>query len=261
MWQVILLIILIIILIVIPKPRPFVVLYSTGWREWETTIENQMKLIERFGEPIFGIHYWSKMPIWRSVETNGTAPDEPPMPVRNWEYKHTITDQTPEFLDKIKKHSKTNYTHSLGYMIESTKIALENAEEVYTRKFGHEMPDDTVILRLRPDVLVNVDKFPNEIPKGDNFYISNWHRTARPEWNAELPEAGDIICLTTKKVLKSIVNTPIEDIERICNPDNKLVFTEHYLYSLLKYNNVEVINHPDMHISLQRSKDEIEVMS
>ena len=118
---------------------------------------------------------------------------------------------------------------------------------------------DTPILRLRPDVLVNVDSFPTEIPEGDNFYISNWHTVARP--NPEIPEAGDIMCLTTKKTLKTIVDTPIEDIESVCNPEQKLTITEQYLYSLLKSNNVEVINHPDIHIGIQRFVNQIEVMS
>ena len=242
-----------------PKPNPIVVVYSTGWREWDSTIANQMQLIKRFGDPIFGIHYWSKMPIRGSVNTYGDAPSEPPNAIRDWDYKHTITEQTPEFLDKIKTNSKTKYTHSLAYMIESTKLALENAEDVYYRKFGREMPDDTPILRLRPDVLVNVDSFPTEIPEGDNFYISNWHTVARP--NPEIPEAGDIMCLTTKKTLKTIVDTPIEDIESVCNPEQKLTITEQYLYSLLKSNNVEVINHPDIHIGIQRFVNQIEVMS
>lgn len=262
MWRVVIaIIILLILLILIPKENALVVLWSTGWREWESTVDNHIELINRLGgDPVLGIHYWSKMPIRGGTETTGDAPSYPPEQLNRWNYVHSTTEQSPELLSKIKTNLKEG-GYGLGYIIESTKIALENAEIAYFRKFGRPMPDDTLILRLRPDIIIDVDKFPTEIPEGDNFYISNWNRVYRREWNPDMPEVGDIMCLTTKKVMRKIVNTRIEDIERICNPDQKLGFGEAYMYALLKVRNVDIINHPDIHTKMQRSKDEIEILS
>ena len=264
MWRVVIaIIILLIFLILIPKENALVVLWSTGWREWDSTVDNHIELINRLGgDPVLGIHYWSKIPIKQDVDarTSGDAPRDPPAQLKIWDYNHSVTDQSPELLNKIKSNVKEG-GRGLSYIIESTRIALENAEAEYLRKFGRPMPDDAIILRLRPDVLVDVDKFPTKIPKGDNFYISNWNRRYRPNWNPDMPEVGDIMCLTTKKVMRKIVDTPIEDIERICNPDNKLSFGEAYMYALLKAHDVEIINDPDIHTKMQRGKDDIELLS
>lgn len=236
-----------------------VVLFSTSWRRWEDTWPSQVSLIEKFAKEqdvIMGIHYWSEMINTFHINSYGKSPSKPPEPLCKWPYKHTVTFQEHSFIEKIARNIRYRHAWGLAYIIESTRMALENAEALWRERYGTEMPDDQPILRMRPDTIItDIENFP-EFPSGDDFYVSNWDHGNRPHWNPNAPEVGDIICLTTKKALKKLVYTPIEDIERMC-AHRKVTFTEQYLWAIFETNKTVVKNDERMCISIMRPSGEL----
>lgn len=240
-----------------------VVLYSTTWRRWDDVVESQCDLIQKLAgdqDVILGIHYWSEMIHTFHINSYGKAPAEPPEQLRRWPYKHTVTEQERPFIERIARNIRVRHAWGLAYIIESTRRALENAEALWRERYGTEMPEDQPILRMRPDTIItDVDSFPT-FPKGDDFYLSNWDRGNRPQWNPAAPEIGDIICLTTKKALKKLVETRIEDIELRCG-HRQVNFTEQYLWALLETNSTEAKNDENIHVAILRPTGERLVLS
>lgn len=236
-----------------------VVLYSTTWRRWDETCPSQVEVIDKLAngqDVIMGIHYWSEMIQTFHINSYGKAPSEPPAPLLKWPYKHTVTSQDRSFIERIARSIRHRHAWGTAYILESTRMALENAEALWRERYGTEMPDDQPILRMRPDtILTDVDAFP-EMPQGDDFYVSNWDRGNRPVWNPAAPEVGDIICLTTKKALKKLVNIKLEDIETRCS-HRQVLFTEQYLWALLESNGTAINNDKNVHVSILRPTGDI----
>lgn len=236
-----------------------VVLFSTSWRRWEDTWPSQVALIEKLSQGrdvIMGIHYWSEMIHTFHINSYGRAPEDIPEPLRKWPYKHSITTQERPFIERIARNIRYRHAWGLAYIIESTRLALANAEALWKETYGTEMPDDQPILRMRPDtVITDVNGFP-DFPKGDDFYVSNWDHGNRPIWNPQVPEVGDIICMTTKKALKKLVSVPVEDIEGMC-AHRQVTFTEQYLWALFEKIGTDVKNDENIHITIVRPSGEL----
>lgn len=220
------------------KPK-LVVLYSTQYRTWEDTCQNHIELMRHLAGSedncIIGIHYW-----------NNDTPDLPPEPIQKLHYKHSHTDQNIP---------QSNY-FILNSMIQSTKIAFENAKQLYKEFYNEEMPDNQLILRLRPDVFIeNISKIPKSI-NSDNFYLSMWNINHRA-YNAKSLETGDVMCLTTKKAFESLLNSNLNNIDEIINNYIKtkgwdIKFVENQLYALLEYLGINIINDSNLHIAIMR---------
>jgi hypothetical protein len=228
---------------------PLVVLYSTAYREWAKAVDSQIKLISNISDsPIFGIHYWKEEVLTSpSTPSRRVAPSEPPEQIKSWPYKFSITEQ----LEVLPITKGGNFQALVCEMI-SGSIALENAEYLWTELYGTEMPDDQIILRMRPDCLV--EGLPSTIP--DNYYITNWNRLHRPVWNPLAPEVGNNFCLTTKKVMKNLVSLDLSIMENMAESLRRqgriIQFTEHYLYMLLELLNVNILQLETIHHSVVR---------
>jgi hypothetical protein len=236
-----------------------VVLYSTAWRQWDGAVASQVELIERLAhsqDVLLGIHYWRDMPHRSSQATYGRAPDTPPAALHRWPFRHTITENTYE----TTRFFRDQAAWSIAYFLESTRHALTNAEALFRETYGVDMPDDQHILRLRPDVLIRSHEtfpaFPTDA--ADMYYISNWDRTCRPHWDPAAPEAGDIVCLTTKKALGHILNQPLEDMMAVCACHHpRAWFAEQYLWAILKHRCVDARSDEGIRISVIRPTGEL----
>jgi hypothetical protein len=232
--------------------QPLVILYSTACRLWDKTIDNQMELINKLTDtPIFGIHYWKEIIFKRITdypnggisigqEQTGIAPDFPPEQIQAHIYKHSITSQSNEFRQGIIKYAQcTDYGALVFlYIIISTKEALENAEKAYKEKFGIEIPDDQIILRLRPDIIVKgIESYVEYIEYMQQHINKDllWCTTERP--NTSL-QTDDCLCITTKKIMKKLTDIDLRMIEPICNKyrqtGRRVHSPEEYLYTLLE---------------------------
>ena len=236
---------------------PLVILYSTAYRQWEKALPTQLELFNKItDDPMFGIHYWTTVPWLQQMGYYAIAPSQPPEAIRKWPYKHTMTEQTKEFYETIARVvGYKKLVLPVAYFLFSTKIALENAESLWRERYGTDMPDDQPILRLRPDLkFETTDNFP-EVPTTNNYYISNWNRLHRPNWNPNAPEVGDVMCLTTKKVVKDLVNFNPENLEALTEKyrsmGREVWFSEQYLWTILEENGVNVVQDENIHLSIE----------
>jgi hypothetical protein len=229
------------------KP-PLILLYSTAYRYWEKTIKNQLELINELTDtPLFGIHYWKNISI----------PEIPPSELDKYPYKHSISSQTSEL---IKEANKLKDARPLWYTVYSTKIALENAENLYKELYGKNIPDDHLILRLRSDILVsNIKNFPKYI-NNINDWISTFHYLIYYgdsfkdlSYENKLYQISDSLCLTSYKTMKEFVNI---DITKLCNKTNNVynyMNAEILLYSILKEHHINPVI--DTHITFYLQRD------
>ena len=116
-----------------------VIVYSTCYRNWEAALPSQLELFEHLGGDctggaIVGAHYWTQK--WGyDNPIQETAPHAPPadllasFPVRS---THTLQ---PVGLDRV------------TYFMDSLRIALSNAKELYREIYGEEMPADQLAAR------------------------------------------------------------------------------------------------------------------
>ena len=198
MWLVLFFVTIVLILIKFyNQNNVLVVLYSTKNKHWNETINSHIALFDKYkGQCIIGIHYWDEP---------GT-PDEPPDEIKKYKYIMTKSKQTPLNLQNREREI-------FEYIRQSTKLAFENAEELYKKTFGFDMPENQKILRLRPDVLV--EYFPISYENStDDFYLSRYDINARRYPNPKSPEVGDIIALTTKKTLKNILTYDVDKMDK-----------------------------------------------
>jgi hypothetical protein len=220
---------------------PLIILYSTQCRYWDKTIDYQLQLINNLTDtPIFCIHNWEQINL--------------PEQLQKFPHKYTFTTQTKELNNHIDYITEQCNIKPLLYNILSTKIALENAELLYRELYGRPIPDDYLILRLRPDVIIDTDLFPSNI-KDNNEWISTWHSTYRPNIDKS-PEMGDLFCLTTYKIMKAFTKIDISTIENICSTYRTkewlINFSEQYLYCLLKIIDAKPILINNIHVYIQR---------
>ena len=236
-----------------------VIVYSTCYRNWEAALPSQLELFEHLGGDctggaIVGAHYWTQK--WGyDNPIQETAPHAPPadllasFPVRS---THTLQ---PVGLDRV------------TYFMDSLRIALSNAKELYREIYGEEMPADQPILRLRPDVFVDrVRDFPAPPPEGvAPYYISIWNTAHRPHFQPAHPEAGDLLALTTAGALERLLSIHLPTADAVVYAPYRaqgrhIGFMEQYLYSLLDYAGVQVIADRKIHLGIAR-KNNIEMMS
>ena len=143
----------------------------------------------------------------------------------------------------------------LNFIKQSTEIALNNAKILFKETYNIEMPNDQVILRLRPDAyIMNIENFPI-IKNGTNFYASMWNILHRPYYyNA--PETGDIIALTTRQTLELLININMDSyIQLFIEKSNNCFsvnFIEQWIYHILTENGNTIINLPSLDINILR---------
>jgi hypothetical protein len=242
-----------------------VIVYSTCYRNWEGALPSQMQLFEHLGGgagggcgggTIVGAHYWTEK--WgHDHQMRETAPPTPPadlmaaFPVRS-----THTPQ-PVGRDRV------------TYFMDSLRIALYNAKDLYQDLYGEEMPADQPILRLRPDVFVDrVREFPPAPPAlegGAPYYMSIWNTAHRPHFQPDHPEAGDLLALTTAGALERLLSIDLSTAEAVVYAPYRaqgrhIGFMEQYLHSLLDYAGVHVIADRRIHLGIAR-KNNIEMLS
>ena len=220
-----------------PEPK-LVVLYSTQYRLWGHACHNHISLMRHIAGSehncLLGIHYW-----------NNNTPDLPPQQIQELQYKHTHTDQETQYPQYLVLES----------MIKSTSAALENAKELYREIYKKEMPDDQLILRLRPDAFIyDIPNFPTKVPFG-NFYLSLWN-TRHRGYRLNAYEAGDVIALTTRRAMEAFTQSDLAQLDTIFQDSISrgihAYFNEQYLHVLLKHLGIKIIPYPLLKIGLVR---------
>jgi hypothetical protein len=219
------------------EPPKLVILYSTQYRQWEKACENHIELMRHIAGSehncLIGIHYWNHNTISLTNILDAPPAMEPPAQIRALKYKYSHSDQVIEY-PRYKL---------LESIIKSTKIALEHAKELYRELYNKEMPEDQLIVRMRPDAMINdVPNFPKEL--ADPMpYLSLWNNAHRPNVGNAY-EAGDTIALTTRRAMEALTQVNLADLEYILRPTeipNYPLSNEQNLYVLLTHLNVKII--------------------
>ena len=235
-----------------------VVLYSTQYRTWNITCKNHIQLIRHLTESdnnfMFGIHFW-----------NTDAPDILPEPIQKFPYKYTHTDQNI-------KHSPTDLEYyaakyKIRSIIASTKIALENAKQLYKETYNEEMPDDQLILRIRQDAhIADILNFP-KTTYSDNFYVSMWNSRHRPYISNAL-ETSDLIGFTTKKTMELFTNIDIDTLDYLDDLINKckakgrdVNSIEHILFTLFESIETNIVNVHSLKLGIFRQNNILEKLT
>ena len=240
---------------------PLVVLYSTQYRTWDKICDNHIKYLKHITggdmtNVLFGIHYWRD------------ERDVPPA-IQQFKYKSSmsdnVSDEMPTDHEKYGIYIKANimWFRRFGY---STKIALQNAEQLYLETYGVEMPLNQMIIRLRPDVHIDdIDILQLPLLDKDDYYISNWNTDHR-DYNQDNPEIADAVFYTTKKSLLAIVNTNVENFmeslyqQEILNKDSGF-FMEHLFPILLQQLNIPMIFDFNLNLSIFRDENKMTLLS
>lgn len=225
----------------------FVVLFSTHYRTWDTVAVNHMKVIHRLGGTpcVVGIHVWD----------GDDVPDQPPAPIRALPHvRMTKTRQKPQ-------------RNIFEYILVSTRIALDNAESVYRERYGTVMPDDTIIVRMRPDTWVDsiaTTIHPNRLCNLKGKYVSIWNTNHRP-FTANAPEVADTIYFTTKRVLRALVDTPFHEydayFDRKRNEGFDIDFHEQLLHHAIEMCGATVVNDHSLRLGLYRASGYVEKLT
>jgi hypothetical protein len=135
-----------------------VVLYSSAYRVWDKAVDKHIEMFDKIADDyVIGIHYWSE--------------DSPETPPRQILEKKNKFSRSPNIVDssETNQESQVYLRNYLKRYIYSTKIALENAESIYKETYGTEMPDEQIILRLRPDACMKEAVLP---AIDDNYFMS-----------------------------------------------------------------------------------------
>jgi len=216
--------------------KPTVVLYFGMYRTFDITFEQShlhtLKQITNndLDSCIVGMHTWDK---------NDQGEDNPEQPnelmltnIKNIKYTKT---PSPCLNIEIKKQKFV----CLWKL--SASIALKNAEELYIKKFGIEMPENQPIFRIRYDVILHENHKPlyflldeNNLPLNEHYilYVANNGRP--PEYYEEFI---DHFWITNKMTLKTLT----EDSKNNFLNDNhdRILFPERALYIWIKSYNIK----------------------
>jgi hypothetical protein len=201
--------------LVIGTVNPLVVLYSSSYRDWDMDIakNSQVAVLDKIAGDrkncIVGIHYWEQ-----------DNKDTPPDVIQELNNKTTISYDTvwDEFNnskvgDSPNSSWMSNKTRIFKQIFNSTKLAFENAEKLFKETYGYEMPMDQIILRFRPDIIINdVDKFPLPPTNEKYFFMGQWHYAHRPNFDKLNKEIDPIFFYTTKRALLDIFKIDNIDI-------------------------------------------------
>jgi len=238
--------------------RPLVVLFCTTNRLWANTCQNHIEVIRKItgtddnNQVVLGIHHWS----------NDTEQDIPDL-MKQYDYKRTVSDQLVEHQMKGSPLWHSNIIKNFCY---SLHFALENAEEVFSKKYGYEMPDNQVIIRFRCDSKwYNLENFQLPIINNDDFYM-----TAGSIKNEYKNLISDIIFYTTKKSIRKIIefvrnrhandNSMSEQpgLDKFIEELDPSTIHESYTFNLLKRCNIPAYYSTDMYPSLYRSEIQLD---
>jgi hypothetical protein len=174
-----------------------VILYSTQYRTWDKTTPIHLKWFEKIcNDCVLGIHYWS----------DDGSPETPPPDIMKLKHKFS---RTPNIIPKSDNSNQASLVHIIPYLkryFYSTKIALENAEEIYKQTYGSEMPDDQVIIRMRPDILLP-DNDNIELPPIEKNYFMSLVSYVEKQYRSQ---TFDCIHYCTKDSLLKLINTDID---------------------------------------------------
>lgn len=231
---------------------PIVVLFSTHYRTWDVAADCHIEVLRKLTNDdlsrcVIGIHVWD----------GDGVPQHPPERIRQLSYIMTRTKQT--------KHDDD--LGILLYINESTKLALNNAEELYVMRYKSDMPDDQVIVRLRPDSYV--DDIDNTIHtyalhETHGSYTSIWNLNHRGS-NEKAPEIADTMYYTTKGVLRRLFDVPIEELKSYFNQKRQegyeICFHEQFLYHALQYVNTCIVFDFKLKLGLMRQHGHVEKLT
>jgi hypothetical protein len=175
-----------------------VILYSTQYRTWDKTTPIHLKWFEKIcNDCVLGIHYWS----------DDGSPETPPPDIMKLKHKFS---RNPNNIIIKSENDQANLKYIIPYLkryFYSTKIALENAEEIYKQTYGSEMPDDQVILRMRPDVILS-DNDNIELPSNEQNYFMSLCTYVEIQARNQTFES---IHYCTKDSLLKLINTDVDD--------------------------------------------------
>lgn len=228
----------------------FVVLYSTLERTWAQAYPTQLALIERLSG-VFGNKPYLAVHIWRERYGRGRSETASPPPQK-------LLDASKASVVIVTSQNGEPYYpqfRNIEYFIKSTKIAFEGANNLYsTLNGGKTLPPDTLILRLRPDVVIDrVGAFPTFCPSAT--YIS-MHNTIHRKWDESNPEAGDLVALLHSSTLAQLLKTcdGYDSLEKIyakyIAKGRRVSFNEQYLYALLEEAGISVVNDPAIRVGM-----------
>jgi len=241
---------------------PLVVLYSTQYRTWDITCDNHIEYLKHItggdlSNTLVGIHYW-------------TDDRDVPPAIQQLKYKSSMSDNnvSEEMPADYEKYGKATKYSIIWFrrFIHSTKIALQNAEQLYQDTYGVEMPLNQMIIRLRPDVhIYNIENIQLPLLDEDNYYISTWNTDHR-DYNSEYPEITDVVTYTTKKSLIAILNTDIDNFmedlyQQLILYESCDIFVEQLIVILLQKLNIPMIYDFNLKLSLLRSNGEMTILS
>jgi hypothetical protein len=246
---------------------PLVVLFSTSYRTWdnELVLVPQINLINRIAEiykcklnlsvdsePIIGIHYWDEeLSGEHFSHLNGikrVSPLNPPVDIMKFNFLHERSKQM-----KISGHN-------FIYGIQSTKKALSMADNLHHKLYGCPIPDNQLIFRLRPDIIIKYDSTDilENCDLNSLFYLSNTNTNDRPYISENSPEIGDAMSFTTKKTLNKLFSISYKNYPSIFEYFRKeagriVSFNEQYLFNLLDYAGINVIQDKNILMKLLRT--------
>ena len=251
---------------------PLVVLFSTSYRTWnnDLLIKSQIDLINKiskiyknklnlpdYSNPIIGIHYWEEefgyLPHLDGIER--VSPMYPPDYIMKFHFMYERSKQL--------ETSECN----LIYNIQSTERALKMADILHNKLYNCSIPENQLILRIRPDLMIKYEDTTilENCDLNSHFYLSNTNTNDRPTVPYNSPEIGDVMAFKNKKSLNKLFSIPHSKYEFIYEESRKnkeriVSFSEQYLYNLLDYIGISVIQDTNILLKLLR-KDHYRILS
>jgi hypothetical protein len=192
------------------NPEKLIVLYNLQYRTWKNTADSQIKFLKfvlkesNLENCFVGIHYWS----------DDESPNEPPESILTLKNKFTTSENIINDNSGYIMESKEYCYRQMKRIHYSLKRALDNAEEIY----GSVIPDDQLILVLRPDAML--DENFTLPPKNESYYFMSLTRHENKEYDDMTPIMAYYI---TKKALDDFLNSDYEKYDYIFGTKNSSI--------------------------------------
>ena len=239
----------------IPQPETakinlIVALFITQYRTWDYAAKSQLELLEKLADDcIIGAHTWEKSEI--------------PIDLQKFKYKITQTENISDKDYSSDMRSKEYITTWYKRQQVSTKNALENAEFIYKQTHdNNDMPDDQIVIIMRPDSTPKVDNFPLVPIKEDNFVMATSQIKIESIESQYDIVMNNIIYITTKKTILKIYSIDIELFwNKLKDIPRSSISTEILFYKILEDLNIKPIFNFDMKFGVFRDPEQIQTIS
>ena len=233
----------------IPQPETakinlIVTLFITQYRTWDHAAKTQVELLEKLADDcIIGAHTWEKSEI--------------PIELQKFKYKITQTENISDKDYASDMRSKEYITTWFKRQQFSTKTALENAEFIYKQTHdNNDMPDEQIIIVLRPDSTPKIDNFPLVPIKEDNFVMATFSSEIKSQYDIQM---NNIIYITTKKTILKIYSIDIELFwNKVEDIPKSSISAEVIFYKILEDLNIKPIFNFDMKFGIFRDAEKIQ---